>query len=388
MDMDASKIMDMFSEFLENEMQSQLLESIRKKDSLKIDFSKLAEYNIELSEELLNNPEDTLKAFELACQKFDPDFNIRVRFYNLPNSSKILIRNIRSKDLGKFIVVDGVIKQKTTVHPQVVSAKFECPSCGNIIVVNQDENVFKKPEKCTCGRKGKFRLIDKKLIDAQKIVLEESPDDLSGGAQPKQIAVYLKEDLVSPFTEIRTNPGTKVRVYGICRDLPHFTNRGVQSITYDVAVFGNNIEPIEEDFTDINIDEKEVKEILELSRDPRIFDKLRESIAPSIYGHEKIKDALLLQLFGGVRKVRKDGIITRGDTHILLIGDPGSGKSQLIKRISIVAPKARYVSGKGVSGAGLTATVVRDDFGGGWILEAGALVLANKGYCMIDEMDK
>lgn len=112
------------------------------------------------------------------------------------------------------------------------------------------------------------------------------------------------------------------------------------------------------------------------------------SIAPSIYGHEKIKEALVLQMMGGVRKKRDDGLITRGDIHVLLVGDPGAAKSQLLKRITNVAPKARYVTGKGASGTGLTASVVKDEFLQGWSLEAGALVLANKGHCMIDELDK
>jgi replicative DNA helicase Mcm len=115
---------------------------------------------------------------------------------------------------------------------------------------------------------------------------------------------------------------------------------------------------------------------------------LRDSLAPSIYGHDKVKEAILLQMFGGVIKKRDKGDVTRGDIHILLVGDPGSGKSQLLKKVSVVAPKSRYVSGKGASGAGLTASVVKDEFLKGWALEAGALVLANKGICCIDELDK
>ena len=115
---------------------------------------------------------------------------------------------------------------------------------------------------------------------------------------------------------------------------------------------------------------------------------LTQSIAPSIYGYEKIKESIALQLFGGVRKIREDGVTTRGDIHILLIGDPGAGKSQLLKYVAGLAPKARYVVGKSTSGAGLTATVVKDEFMRGWALEAGALVLANKGIAMIDELDK
>jgi len=144
----------------------------------------------------------------------------------------------------------------------------------------------------------------------------------------------------------------------------------------------------EEDYSEISIDEKEEEEIIKLSNDPRLMEKMVNSVAPSIYGHDKIKEAIVLQLAGGCRKVRPDGVITRGDMHMLLIGDPGAAKSQLLKRVSKVAPRARFTSGKGATAAGLTASVVKDEFLGGWSLEAGTLVLANRGFAIIDEMDK
>lgn len=149
-----------------------------------------------------------------------------------------------------------------------------------------------------------------------------------------------------------------------------------------------NVEPIEEDFLEIKISPEDQQKIQELANDPRIYEKMVSSLAPTIYGHDKIKEALVLQAVGGVRKKKQKGSVIRGDMHILLIGDPGAGKSQLLKRISQVVPKARYVSGKGASGAGLTATVVKDDFIRGYALEAGALVLTNRGICCIDELDK
>jgi len=115
---------------------------------------------------------------------------------------------------------------------------------------------------------------------------------------------------------------------------------------------------------------EEEEQIKAIASDPQGRARLIRSIAPSIFGHDKVKEALLLQLVGGVRKERSDGMVTRGDMDVLLIGDPGSGKSQMLKRAVKIAPKARYVSGKGVSGAGLTAAVVKDEFLGGWSLEA------------------
>jgi replicative DNA helicase Mcm len=172
------------------------------------------------------------------------------------------------------------------------------------------------------------------------------------------------------------------------KEIPLKDHAGGKMTRYDLVVEANYLKPIEETFQEIKIDPEEEKKIIELSKEPKLFRKLVGSIAPSIYGYDKIKEALILQLVGGVRKTRDDGIKSRGDIHILLVGDPGSGKSQLLKRTQIVAPKGRFVSGKGASGAGLTATVVKDEFLRGWALEAGTLVLASDGIACIDEMDK
>jgi replicative DNA helicase Mcm len=225
------------------------------------------------------------------------------------------------------------------------------------------------------------------MVDSQRIVLEEAPENLDGGEQPKRLAIFLRHDLVSPISDKKTNPGSKISVTGIVKELI-IEQHGIKSTRSDLFLDTNYVEPIQEDFYDIEISQEEEQKILELSKDKRIFEKLRDSLAPSIYGLEKVKEALLLQMFGGVQKKREKGDVTRGDMHILLVGDPGSGKSQLLKRISVVAPKSRYVSGKGASGAGLTAAVVKDEFLKGWALEAGALVLTNKGICCIDELDK
>ncbi|RME30943.1 AAA family ATPase [Candidatus Woesearchaeota archaeon] len=382
-----------FQDFFMQEYHEEILERVRTgKHFLVVDFNRLARFNPDLASLLLDKPEDIIKAAELSLKHFDlplkEDFFIR--FFNLPSTQHVMVRDVRAKHLGKFIQMDGIVRQKSDVRPQVTSARFECPSCGNIIPVLQLEQKFRDPGMCNaCGRKGRFRLLSKKLVDAQKIVLEENPEELEGGEQPKRLNVYLKHDLVSPMTEKQTNPGAKVRVVGIVKEVPIPLNQGGQSVRFDLINEANFIEPLQEDYTQIEISKEEEEEILALSRDPAVFAKITESIAPSIYGMEKVKEALVLQLFGGVHKERGEGgVKSRGDIHILLIGDPGAGKSQLLKRISHVAPKARFVSGKGASGAGLTASVVRDEFLRGWALEAGALVLANRGICCIDELDK
>jgi replicative DNA helicase Mcm len=390
--MEASEQIKKWQEFLERFYQTQIFEASTKgKSSIQLDFSEVARFSPELAEDLLEQPEDAIKSCEIALSQFETiekSKKLAIRFFNLPAAQLMLIRNIRSEHLGKFLKIEGVVRQKGDVRPQITSAKFECPSCGNIITVIQTGQIFREPMRCSCGRQGNFRLVSKELIDAQGLVLEEIPEQLEGGEQPKRMKVLLKDDLVSPITEKKTNPGSKIDIVGWVKEIPKVLNSGKKSLDYDLVVDANNIFSKESSFYEMSITKEQENEIVNLSKDPKIYEKLIASVAPSIFGFEEIKEALLLQLCGGVQKVRKDGIISRGDIHVLLVGDPGSGKSQMLKRISIVAPRGRYISGKGISGAGLTAAVVKDEFLGGYSLEAGALVLANKGICCIDELDK
>ena len=389
--LDASEQISLFYEFIGAEYHRDLVKQASKgMKFLKIDFVLLSKFNPELAELLLESPEDTIRAAELAIANFDIEGdtkNFKVRFANLPVSQGVPVRNIRADHINKLICFEGLVRQKSDVRPQVVSARFECPACGNIINVLQTDTTFKEPTRCSCGRKGKFRNISKELIDAQRIVLEEAPEDLDGGEQPKRLPIFLKSDLVSPLSDKKTNPGSKVKVGGIIKEIP-IEQHGVKTTKYDLYLETNYIESVQEDFYELLISPEEEQKIKDLGDDPKIMDKLRDSLAPSIYGHELVKEAIVLQMLGGVSKKREKGDTTRGDIHILLVGDPGSGKSQLLKRVSTIAPKSKYVSGKGASGTGLTATVVKDEFLKGWALEAGTLVLANKGLCCIDELDK
>ena len=389
--MSVSEQIKKFQEFIESNYYNILLDNARKGDhSLLIDFADLSKYDLDLASELLDSPEESIKAIEKSIEQFDVEGlkNFRIRFFNLPQSQFVMIRNIRSQHINKFLFVNGIIKQKSDVRQQVTSARFECPVCGNIMNILQVEGTFKEPTRCGCGRKGKFVMLDKALVDAQGIVLEEASENLEGGEQPKRINILLTDDLVSPLSEKRTSPGSKVEVFGIVKEVPIISKSGAKSTRFDLMIDANHLHPTQDSFHEINISKEEEKQIQDIANDPKGYEKLINSIAPSIYGYEKIKESLLLQLMGGVRKVRSDSVVSRGDMHILLVGDPGSGKSALLKRITQIAPKGRYVSGKGVSGAGLTAAVVRDEFLKGWALEAGAMVLSSDGLICVDEMDK
>ncbi len=369
--------------------RKELGESLRKgKSAIFIDFVKLLEYSNKLSEETLINPEESLQILELAIEESGLVENARVRLLNLPRSQDIKIRSLRSKNLNELIVLEGIIRQASDVRPQVVNAKFECPSCGTILSVLQIEKKFREPTRCSCGRRGGFKLISKEMVDTQRLVVEEAPESLTGGEQPKRINIFLKEDLVEPFMEEKTTPGSRVRVIGILKEVPVPLQSGGLSTRFELALEANNVIPLEETFEELDIGDEDERQILELSQDPRIFEKLTRSIIPSVWGYDEIKKCLILQLFGGVEKTHADGQRSRGDMHILLIGDPGVAKSATLGFMAKISPKGRYVVGKSTSGAGLTATVVRDEYLRGWSLEAGSMVLANKGLVCIDELEK
>ena len=384
--METSEQIERFRDFFES-YKERIHEVIAKGwKSVVFEFNEILTHDPELADLLLEDPENLLKAAELSLNSLDlPSDFIKIRFRNLPSTNLFRIRDIRSIHLDRFLAIEGLVRQTSDVRPQVTSAKFECPSCGNTMLLLQIDTQFREPSRCSCGRKGKFRLIHKDLIDAQRIVLEEAPETLEGGEQPKRLAVFLKGDLVDPKMEKRTAPGTKVKITGVVKEVAMPLRTGGHSTRYDIVMDSNYIEPVEETFEEMNITKEEEEEILEASKDPRIYQRLILSIAPSIYGHEDIKAALMLQLMGGVQKIHEDGTKRRGDMHVLLIGDPGVAKSQLLHFISKIAPKARLVSGKGASSAGLTATVVKDEFLRGWALEAGAFVLANGGFCLSED---
>jgi replicative DNA helicase Mcm len=349
---------------------------------------KLVEFSSKLAEEVVSKPEETLRLIELALEEIGLVKNVRVRLYNLPKTQEIKIRNIRSRNINELLSIEGIVRQASDVRPQVVNAKFECPSCGTILSVLQIEKKFREPMRCSCGRRAGFRLISKEMVDTQRLVIEEAPETLTGGEQPKRINVFLKEDLVEPRMEEKTTPGSRVKVIGILKEVPVPLHSGGLSTRFEIAIEANNIIPLEETFEELEISEEDERQILELAKDPKILDKLTKSIIPSVYGYEEIKKSLILQLFGGVEKIHPDGQRIRGDLHILLVGDPGVAKSAILGFMARISPKGRYVVGKSASGAGLTATVVRDEYLRGWSLEAGAMVLANKGLVCIDELEK
>ncbi len=391
----SEKILEQINKFkalIEKEYLPELLENSRTGNHfLAIDFNIISRYDISLAEELLEFPDEVLATAEMAIEQFDlpgeaKKFSVRVK--NPPLSSQRRIAEKRSKDIDLLLSFEGIIRTKSIVLPKASSSRFECPSCGNISSLLQLDKKFKQPTQCGCGRKGKFKLISKDLIDIQRLELEELPENVKGSAQPQKLRVFLKNTLVDPEFESKFNPGAKVQIVGILKETPIILRTGGQSTDFDYLFEAVHIENIEDEEVDLKMSDEDVKRVNEIAKKPDYIDILKDSLVPSIYGHDEIKEGLMLQIVSGVRKVRKDGKICRGDMHILLIGDPGAGKSAILKRIEKILPHARVANGKGASGVGLTASVSKDEFIGGWTFQAGTLVLAHKNVAIIDEFDK
>ena len=363
------------------------------KNAIVLDFNDIDQFSPELGDFLLKNPEETLETIKYFVAETSiphKGFEIEIRIKNLPKNSQMLVREIRSKHIGLFIQVQGLIKTAASVKPVASAIDFECQSCGHITKVEQKEMTQRAPSICTnCGKKGRFKIAKKYLVDTQRIMLEEAPEDLEGGEQPEHINVILKKDLVDPKFERSIIPGNKVVVSGIINESAIYYPSGKRSNTSDTFLLASYVEAVEQGYEDIVVTKEEELAIKELANDKMIYSKFKNSIAPNIFGHDNIKEAIVMQLFGGVRKAALSGnSVIRGDIHVLLVGDPGTSKSSLLKYVTGIAPKARYVVGMGSSAAGLTATIIKDEATRSYILEAGALPLTNKGLLMIDELDK
>ncbi len=356
------------------------LEAYPSQRSVIVDYLDLEMFDPDLADLLIEKPDEVIGAAEKAIKNIDPqrkNADINVRISNLRN--EVELRYLRSKYIGKFLSFPGIVRKTDEIRPRIVSATFECRGCMRLHEVTQTSNIISEPSLCPeCGGRS-FRLLqeESEFIDTQTVKIQEPLENLSGGDQPRQISVVLEDDLVDTLT-----PGDIVKVIGTLR-----THRDDKTKRFNNYIFGNYTEPIEQEFEELQLSQKDIDKIIELSKDPDIYEKIIKSTAPSIHGYKDVKEAIALQLFGGAAKELEDKTRLRGDIHVLIVGDPGIGKSQMLKYVSKLAPRGIYTSGKGTSGVGLTAAAVRDEFGG-WSLEAGALVLGDKGNVCVDELDK
>ncbi len=318
------------------------------------------------------------------------DSRVRISISSKLPDIKRNIRELRSEDLNTFLQVEGVVKRVSEVVPTIINAAFQCGYCKEVNLYPQNGNRILEPFRCEhCGKpkeEVKFKFIPERstYYDTQIITIEEKPEFLRGAAQPARLVVHLEDELCG-----KNNPGDRVSINGILKGKQK--SQGTQSLSrqFDIYLQAMYVERESSEYEEVMLEEQDIKSIKKAAKDPEIYSKLVGSIAPAVFGNEIVKEAIILQLFGGERKAFEDGSYIRGDIHILLFGDPGVAKSQLLTYAANIAPKSVYTSGKGSSAAGLTAAAVKDDLSEGrWTLEAGTLVLADGGLAAVDELDK
>jgi replicative DNA helicase Mcm len=387
-----------FQDFLKSDKYRKKISqmAITENKSVVVDFDDLLAADSELAGVTLERPEQYLehadKAAYAQLQIEEPEYaeqledeKVTVRLRGLPETT--LLRILGSEQIGKLVMVEGIIVRATPARPLVTVASFKCKRCGTTSSLVQSGPFLRAPFTCSdpaCASKGPFEFIQEEstFIDSQDIRIQERPEDLPPGQLPRWLNIKLVgRDLVD-----LARPGDHVSIVGIVRAAAPTMPRIGKLRTFRLHVDANHVDVRSKEPETVTISTEEEKQILDLARDPWIQRKIIRSIAPSIYGYEHIKEAITYLLFGGVPKHLPD-ITVRGEMNVLLVGDPGTAKSQLLQYVGRIAPRGLYTSGRGTTAAGLTAAVLRER-GGGMSLEAGALVLADKGVACIDEIDK
>lgn len=364
-------------------------------ESLEVSYDHLSASKAILAYFLANAPAEVLTIFDQVAMEVTllhyPDYErihseIHVRISDLP--VHYTLRQLRQTHLNCLVRVTGVVTRRTGVFPQLKYVRFNCTKCGIVLgPFQQESNVEVRISYChNCQSKGPFTLNSEKTVyrNYQKMTLQESPGTVPAGRLPRHREVILLWDLIDS-----AKPGEEIEVTGIYRNNydAQLNNRNGFPV-FATILEANHVVKSHDQLAGFRLTEEDEREIRQLSRDAQIVDKIIASMAPSIYGHTDIKTAVALSLFGGVSKVAQGRLNIRGDINILLLGDPGTAKSQILKYVEKTAHRAVFATGQGASAVGLTASVRKDPLTAEWTLEGGALVLADRGTCLIDEFDK
>lgn len=392
-----------FSEAKESEM---ILLLSKQSDTpvLELTFHDLQAFDPEFAEDVLAYPSNILnsgrRTLNEICRERGEDIDCILRVGELPRDSRRDLRDVGSNDIGQLRSAEVIVTKISEIKPRIHRAVFQCEACAHTVEMIQDnERELKEPLRCppetgcgaSAGRSGetRFNLVMNisRMVNNQWIEVQEVPENVPSGAQPSRAHVLVEGELVNKHL-----PGQRV-VVNIIPVVHSEVKRNRKTPMFDIIYHMVSSEHESTPFTEIKITDEDRETILEISSRSDLLQLMQRSIAPSIYATgvmHYVKRSLALQLFGGVSRLNQDSTRLRGDIHILLMGDPGVAKSQLLIYMSKLSPRGMYATGGGVSGAGLTAAAVRDDFSGGgrFALEAGVLPLSDRGLAAIDEFDK
>lgn len=371
---------------------------------LPITFHELQAFDPEFAEDVLIDPRNIIDngrdTLTEICRERGEDIDCLLRVGELPKDSRRDLRDVGSRDIGKLRSAEVIVTKISEIKPRIHRAVFQCEACGHTVEKLQDnERELKEPLRCPeetgcgelAGRSGGTRFIlvmnVSRMVNNQWIEVQEVPENVPSGAQPSRAHVLVEGELVNKHL-----PGQRV-IINMIPVVHSEVKRNKKTPMFDIIYHLVSSEHESTPFTEIKISDEDREAILDVCSRPDLLQLMQRSIAPSIYATgvvHYVKRSLALQLFGGVSRINKDATRSRGDVHILLMGDPGVAKSQLLHYMSKLSPRGMFATGGGVSGAGLTAAAVRDDFGGGgrFALEAGILPLSDRGMAAIDEFDK
>ena len=345
---------------------------------LNINCEHLREFDGELYRQLICYPQEVIPTFDMAVNEmfFDryPDTSlehqVQVRPYNAALTKNM--RSLNPEDIDQLITIGGMVIRTTSLIPEMREAFFKCYVCGSTASVEIDRGRIAEPTLCTnCNTNHSFALVHNRsqFTDKQMVKLQESPEDMPAGQTPHNVILYAHNDLVD-----KVQPGDRVKVTGIYRATPLRVNPRMRNVK---SVYKTHIDVVhfrkldakrltenndEEEQKDTVLSEERVEFLKKLSKKSDIYERLAKAIAPSIYENEDIKKGILLQLFGGCRKdfTNAGRGKFRSEMNILLCGDPGTSKSQLLQYVHHLVPRGQYTSGKGSSAVGLTAYVTKD----------------------------
>ncbi|PIX31796.1 Minichromosome maintenance protein MCM, partial [Candidatus Bathyarchaeota archaeon CG_4_8_14_3_um_filter_42_8] len=349
-----------FQELFKTEKYRQRISqmAVTGKTSLIVDFEDVLIFDQRLAEELLEKPDEYLKRAndaayaqlqtedqEYAEKIADKQEIVTVRLVRLLEAAQL--RKLGSDHIGRLVMVEGIVVRSTSMRPMVMRAAFKCKRCGEITPISQTGQFLKAPFVCSnpsCGAKGLFDFVQEEstFIDSQDLRMQERPEDLPPGQLPRTLHIKL---IGGEIVDI-ARPGDHVSIVGtVCAVSPTLPRVG-KLRTFILHVDANSIEVLGKEPEIALPSPEEEEKIHELAKDPWIHQKIMTSIAPSIYGYDHIKESIMYLLFGGVPKYLPD-ITIRGEMNALLIGDPGTAKSQLLQYVARVAPRGLYTSGRG-----------------------------------------
>ncbi|CEP08142.1 hypothetical protein [Parasitella parasitica] len=372
-----------------------------------------------LFDQLVKYPQEIIPLMDHTITEFyigmfpNTDFDslqLKIRPFNLKET--VNMRELDPQNVDQLITIKGLMIRASPIIPDMKEAFFRCLICDYTVTVNVDRGRILEPTRCgreSCDSQNSMTLVHNRCLFSDKQVarIQETPDVVPDGQTPQTVTMCLYDDLVDVG-----KPGDRLEVTGIFRGVPVRVNpkqrtirslfrtyldvvhikradkKRMQTDKYVISKF--DAEAYEESDEIKVVSDNDESEIRALSERSNLYDTLARSLAPSIYELDDVKKGILLQLFGGTHKTfKKSGAPHfRGDINVLLVGDPGTSKSQLLQYVHKIAPRGVYTSGKGSSAVGLTAYITRDPDSRQLVLESGALVLSDGGICCIDEFDK